>query len=122
MTQGRVDRLTRALLAGGLLVVLSPAQVLAWWDDAWSRRRTITFDNSAQASNLISFPVLIELDASRVEYDLTQNAGQDLRFVDADDATGLDRQIELWDETGTSYIWVRVPQVNESSSTDFIYM
>ncbi|MGD8896220.1 MAG: DUF2341 domain-containing protein, partial [Acidobacteriota bacterium] len=119
---GRTDRPKLALAAGVLLLILAPTQARAWWNDAWNRRRTITFDNSAQASNLLSFPVLIRLDASRIDYGLTQDAGQDLRFVDADDATVLDHEIELWDETGTSYVWVRVPQIDASSSTDFIYM
>ncbi len=92
-----------------------------WFNTAWSARRRVTFDNSAQSTNLDGFPVLVKLDASHVDYQKTQNAGQDLRFVDAD-GTLLPHQIESWDETGTSYVWVRVPRIDAGSSTDSIDM
>lgn len=31
-------------------------------------------------------------------------------------------EIEKWDETGTSSVWVKVPQIDASSSTDYIYI
>jgi hypothetical protein len=104
------------------LSAASPAPLLAWWNDAWGVRVKVTFDNSAHAENLVNFPVLIRLDSSRVKYFRTQDAGQDIRFVDADDTTVLAHEIEAWNEAGSSYVWVRVPQVDASSSTDFIWM
>jgi len=109
-------------LVVGFLALLSSPRALAWENDAWGARVKITFDNSGQAQNLVSFPVLIKLDSSRIEYFRTQDAGQDIRFVDADDTTVLDHEIEVWDEAGTSYVWVRVPQIDALSSVDFIYM
>jgi hypothetical protein len=106
----------------GSLALLSTPGALAWENDAWGARVKITFDNSGQAQNLDNFPVLIRLDSSRIQYFRTQDAGQDIRFVDDDDATVLDHEIELWDESGTSYVWVRVPRINALSSADFIYM
>lgn len=94
----------------------------SWADDNWKRRRLLTFDNSAQTQNLSSFPVLVVLDSSRIDYSQTQNAGEDLRFTDADSATFLDYEIERWNESGTSYVWVRVPQIDSASSTDSIWM
>ncbi len=88
----------------------------------WSSRKKITFDNSAQAENLTNFPVLIKLDSTRIDYAQTQNAGQDIRFTDSDGTTQLSYEIEKWDESGTSIVWVKVPQVDASSATDYIYM
>ncbi len=93
-----------------------------WWDTDWGRRRKITFNNSAQTEDLDNFPVLIRLDSTRIDYTRTQNSGQDLRFVDVDHQTVLDHEIELWDEAGSSYVWVRIPRIDGSSSTDFIWM
>jgi hypothetical protein len=122
--QSRSPRLTWRWL--GLLVgcvaFQSVPPAFAWENDAWGARVKITFDNSGQAQNLDNFPVLIKLDSSRIQYFRTQDAGQDIRFVDDDDATVLDHEIELWDESGTSYVWVRVPRINALSSADFIYM
>jgi biopolymer transport protein ExbB len=103
-----------------LLVSLLPATASAWWNTSWGLRRKITFNNSGQPTNLNDFPVLVRLDNTRVEYFRTQNLGQDIRFVDADDTTLLSH--ELWNEAGSSYVWVRVPQVTGGSSTDFIWM
>jgi hypothetical protein len=94
----------------------------SWWNPDWGRRRRIVFNNSGQPDNLVDFPVLIRLDSSRIDYARTQNAGQDLRFVDADDQTVLAHEIERWDEAGASYVWVRVPRIDASSAGDYIYM
>ncbi|HLE03934.1 MAG TPA: DUF2341 domain-containing protein, partial [Anaerolineales bacterium] len=88
----------------------------------WSRRRKLTFNNAAQAENLVNFPVLVVLNSSRIDYGQTQNAGQDLRFTDSDGVTLLAHEIEKWDEAGTSYVWVKVPQIDASSTTDYIWM
>ncbi|TWU56569.1 Cadherin domain protein [Rubripirellula tenax] len=92
-----------------------------WFDANWSNRRTLSFDNLNQASNLTDMPVLIRIDATRIDYSKTQNAGQDLRFVDGDGVL-LAHQIESWNEAGSSYVWVKVPTVNQSSNTDFVWM
>ncbi len=40
------------------------------------------------------------------------------------DANGtlLAHEIESWNESGTSYVWVSVPQIDASSGTDYIWM
>ncbi len=92
-----------------------------WFDNAWSTRRVLTFNHGGPNQNLIGIPILVQLDASRIDYGLTQNGGQDLRFVDAD-GTLLAHEIESWNESGTSTVWVRIPQVDQNSTTDFITM
>ena len=94
----------------------------SWWDSVWTMRKKLTIDNSTVAENLINFPVLVSLNAARIDYADTQDAGQDIRFVDDDDVTPLDYEIEDWDETGTSSVWVEVPQIDSGSAVDFIYM
>ena len=92
-----------------------------WFDQAWQSRQKLTFNNTAQAQNLADFPVLITLDAGRIDYTKVQDAGEDLRFVDVD-GSELAYEIESWDELGTSYVWVKVPQIDASSGTDYIWM
>lgn len=101
-----------------------PGGLLAWWDTNYLYRRKITINNSASTENLVNFPLRVSLSTanSNVDYSKTQNSGQDIRFVDSDDATVLDHDIELWNETATSEVWVRVPQVNANSNADFIWM
>src|SRR3990167_159291 len=91
-------------------------------NSSWLARRKITLDNSASAENLTNFPVLVQLSASNIDYAKTQGAGEDIRFVDADGTTALSYEIEAWNESGTSLVWVKVPQIDSGSTTDYIYM
>ncbi len=94
-----------------------------WWNTDWLYRKKLTFDNSAQAENLASFPVMVKLTSSNFDFTKAQSSGQDLRFVDSDNSTELKHEIEYWDSSGqTAIIWVKVPQIDTSSATDFIYM
>ncbi|MGH7408685.1 MAG: DUF2341 domain-containing protein, partial [Candidatus Methylomirabilales bacterium] len=88
----------------------------------WQFKRKLTFNNAGQLENLVNVPVLVVLNSTRIDYSQTQNAGQDLRFTDSDGTTLLAHEIEKWDEAGTSYVWVKVPQIDGSSTTDHIWM
>lgn len=89
----------------------------------WQNRKKITFNNSASTENLVNFPVLIQLNSGNIDYSKTKNAGEDIRFVDPSDATTvLSHEIESWNESGTSYVWVKVPQIDSGSATDYIWM
>ena len=92
-----------------------------WFDTDWLFRRTLSFDNAARAENLADFPVLIQFDSTKIDYTKTHDLGDDLRFFDQD-GTALAHEIEVWNEAGTSYVWVKVPQIDANSSTDSIVM
>ena len=91
----------------------------SWWDSDWQYRQQLTL--AAPSSTLTDVPVLIELDPSKIDYTQVQDAGQDLRFLDADGVTLLAYEIEEWNEGGTSYVWVKVPQI-DTSGTDSIWL
>src|SRR3989338_10499575 len=95
-------------------------------DSSWAYRKKITFDNTdaslgVTSENLTNFPVLVKLSSSNIDYTKTQDSGQDIRFTDTD-GSDLAYEIEKWDETGTSWVWVKVPQIDINSSTDYIYL
>ena len=93
-----------------------------WWDSNWLERRKLTINNSDQTEALIDFPLLVKLNGTRIDYTKTLNAGEDIRFIDDDGVTELKYEIEKWDESGTSYVWVKVPQIDGASSTDHIWI
>lgn len=96
---------------------------LNWYNSSWSYRKQITFDNSAQAENLTNIPILVKLTASNFDFAKAQSAGQDIRFTDSDGTTLLSYEIEKWDNVNSiAYIWVKVPQIDASSSSDSIFM
>ena len=90
--------------------------------NSWGARRQIIFNNSASTDDLVNFQVLITLDGTRIDYAKVQDAGEDLRFTDSDGLTELDYEIERWDESGDSFVWVKIPQLDNLSTTDSIYM
>lgn len=86
----------------------------------WEDRIKLVFTNTV-AETLTDFPVLVVLSSARINYANTQNAGQDIRFVDAD-GTLLPHEIEQWNENGLSYVWVKVPVITAASTTDYIWL
>jgi PKD repeat protein len=92
-----------------------------WLDAAFGRRRKLEIDNSAQSGDLVDFPVLVLLDATRIDYAATEPDGADLRFTD-DAGELLSHEIEEWDPAGVSVIWVKVPFVAAGSASGFIWM
>jgi len=84
-------------------------------------RRQLSFDNSAQTEDLVDFPVLLRLEQG-VNFDYPTRAdGADLRFIDGS-SNILAHEIQRWDPTGVSLIWVKVPFIAAGSSSDFAYM
>ncbi|MCX7400303.1 MAG: DUF2341 domain-containing protein [Planctomycetales bacterium] len=94
--------------------------VPGWFNNQWTTRQRLTFNNGV-GTELTNQAVLVTLDAERIDYSKTLNNGQDLRFVDGD-GTLLDYEIESWDESGTSRVWVRIPQIDAASNADFVWM
>jgi len=113
-------RLPICLVACMLLAETSHGQT--WWDADWNKRIKLTFKSSALGGPLTDFPVLVTLDSTRIDYSDTQDAGEDIRFIDNSGMTKLNYQIEKWDEAGTSWVWVKVPQIDVPSTTDHIWM
>jgi len=93
-----------------------------WYSASWGFRKKLTIDNSSSSEAFANFPVLISLNSSRVDYNNTQNSGQDIRFTSSNGTTLLDYEIESWNESGTSTIWVEVSSIATSSATGYIYM
>lgn len=82
-----------------------------WWDAAWARRRALTVDAAAVTEALVEVPIRVRLDASRIDYAAVVDGGADLRFIAEDGATELAYEVERWDESGDSEIWLRAPLV-----------
>jgi hypothetical protein len=83
--------------------------------------RELVIDHGAGASPLADFPLMIRLDATRIEYEVCHPEGRDVRFFAADGAL-LEREIERWDPAGTSVIWVKVPRIEPAASGAVVTM
>ncbi|KKU82931.1 MAG: hypothetical protein UY09_C0001G0005 [Parcubacteria group bacterium GW2011_GWA2_47_8] len=115
-----ISGLTIVVTLAGLLVHFTNTAE-AEWLDGWQYRRKLTINNSASTETLTNFPLLVPLNSSRVTYANTQDAGQDLRFTDANGQL-LDHEIENWNEAGTSNVWVKIPSITAASIGEYIYV
>ena len=86
---------------------------------AWTKRRKIEITPATTA--LTNYPMLIKLDSTKISYASLQAAAQDLRFVDGT-GTVLAYEIENWNASGESNIWVKVPSIAASPTVTYIWM
>jgi|GEM_PF-5523048 len=93
-------------------------------------RLKITFRNDATngaGAEVFRLPVLIKITSTTpgssslyTSVPSQSDTANKLRFVDANDYTYLPFEVESWNQAGTSYVWVLVPKI-DNSTTDFIY-
>jgi len=98
-------------------VVGSPATLVP---TNYNRSMKITFSGYNRSTAVSNFPALIRLSTnlSGFSYDqFTSPAGNDLRFTDAA-GNVLNHEIDQWDTTGVSTVWVNVPVI--ASNTNYI--
>ena len=79
----------------------------------FNKKIPITVSGYTGAETLLDFPVLVTLaenSPAGFSYADCATDGADLRFADATGAL-LSHEIETWDKTGTSCIWVKVPSI-----------
>ena len=85
-----------------------------------------TVSGYAGSSTLENFPVLVRLSASIEGFDYAdagataQAAAASLRFADAD-GNNLDYEIDTWDSSGTSLVWVSVPEIAGTTTRFFVF-
>jgi len=86
----------------------------------WSNNLQIGFSGYTRNETLTNFPALITFDECLPDFryaDFASPSGGDLRFADAY-ANNLAYEIEEWNTNGTSYVWVNIPAL--SNSSDYI--
>lgn len=99
-----------SLVVGSLLL---PLCVNAVQIDSADYERTfnVRFSGYKGGSALTDFPALIRLSAALNEFDYSKCAGgANLRFADAD-GNLIPHEIDTWDPSGTSLVWVKVPSL-----------
>lgn len=84
-----------------------------WWDCGWTRRVELTIAPVAEPATDV--PVLVRLDAGRIDWASASAAGEDLRFVA--DGTVLPHELEAWSAGESAIVWVRVPAIGGDAPT-----
>jgi hypothetical protein len=71
-----------------------------------------------RAATLTNFPALVVFDKDTAGFsyaDVLSPAGYDLRFSNSTETVELDYEIESWDTSGRSYVWVKVPEFTSNT-------
>jgi len=83
----------------------------------WKNSMRVSFSGYMGATPLAEFPVLVTLTPDKVDnYAGFAADGSDVRFTNKDQTALLPYEIERWDPAGTSLIWVKVPQLDQTTT------
>lgn len=93
---------------------------------SFAKKITLSVNDSLVEENvaLSNFPVLVRLDASKVSYaDFMQAGGADILFTSGEGALmqQLPYEIQTWDPSGESFIWVKLPELARGVTFDMYY-
>ena len=104
-----------AACVAALIGATACADPVDW--SAYEYSFTITFPGYTSSATLTDFPVLIRIsrDRNAFKYSKCRVAnGGDLRFSDAN-GNLLSHEIDTWNPTGESLVWVKVPAFNKNT-------
>ncbi len=72
------------------------------------------------SANVTNIPILVTLSSSNFDFTKVRDDAKDILFVDPD-GTRLYHEVVQWDKANQNgKVWVKVPQVDGNSSTDYI--
>jgi len=83
----------------------------------WAYKMKITFSGYAGSETLENFTALVRLSTAITGFDyadVQSASGRDLAFMSSD-GTLLNYEIENWNDTGESPVWVQVPELTAST-------
>ena len=84
----------------------------------YAHKFSVAFPSVAEGATLENFPVLVKVSESGIPgfhyADCAKEGGADLRFSDAN-GTLLPCEVEVWDTTGVSLVWVKVPTLTKDT-------
>lgn len=101
----------KKLLTVMLLVMVAVFSVSA---QTWTSAQTLTLDGASLSSDVTDVPIAVRINSTNCpDFD---GGEDDLRFVSSDGST-LPLEIEEWNASGTSTVWVLVPSIAASGAT-----
>lgn len=83
--------------------------------------RALVFSGATGASDLKDFPVLVSLDDTNFDYSVVADPTHDIRFHDEVTNADLAFEIDHWDPSGTSALWVKVPEIHQPTDRILMY-
>jgi hypothetical protein len=87
--------------------------------DAWRHHADLTLGGYTGSETLAAFPVLVSVTnfAGFAYSQLGDASGADLRFSDASGDVELNYEIDTWNTSGESHVWVQVPALSGTATS-----
>ena len=98
------------------LIPLNDSVTAVWWDSDWQSYVSIYIKKENIDEVLYDFPVLLKINSSITQH---CNGGDSIRFLSSDNSTVYDYEIERWNSSGVSLVWVKIPVVYPNVDTEF---
>ena len=111
---GRSSSVLSAVFAVAALAAAT-ASATDW--SGYERHFNVSFPGYTGGTELTNFPVLVRLSSSLNDFDYSKCKaanGGDLRFSD-DDGNLIPSEIDTWNPSGTSLVWVKVPTLTRTT-------
>ena len=89
----------------------------AWFNSSWLMNKMFTINHSMIDEVLTDFPVLVQIPSYEGAY---CDNGNSIRFVSMDNTTEYPYEIDTWNTSGTSFVWVKLPVVYSNIDTNFM--
>jgi len=112
-----------SLLVAGIVAGAATAAAAPLNPGAFFYKMDVVFSGYAGTTTLTDFPALVKLSETIPGFQYSQfasGAGADLRFADAA-GNELNYEIEDWDTSGDSCVWVQVPSLSGAATTITAY-
>lgn len=118
------ETVVATLATGNYLIGAANSAVVTIQDgdappSAWSQRMPLRFTGYNRAEALTNFPALVTLESgvNGFSYDqFLSGANGDLRFTDGSMTRELPYEIESWDPSGQSRVWVQIPILTNNAA------
>lgn len=101
------------------LVVLTAALV----NSVFAFAKYVDITTTYTGGDVTDFPVLVKITTTTPTgfYSDVKNAGADLKFTDASGAGDYPYEIDTWNASGDSYIWVKLPKLSAGMTFRMYY-
>lgn len=86
----------------------------------WRYRQKITFSGYEKSGTLTNFPALVVLPDSVTNY-LDNPNGYDLRFAATNGTDELNYEVEKWDPSTNSFVWVQILEISGTNTYIWAY-
>jgi len=94
------------------LALVSSAQA-SWWNNDWNYMRVLTVEDDYIDEPLVNFPILVVIPQS---IGVKCDNGNSIRFLSKNNVTEFSYDIEEWNSSSNSYVWVNISETITSSS------